>query len=111
LRYVPDPSSSADTPVVATPDVPGHWEAVRNAAFDDDEILIEGQSLRTPGIREIFERYLGMSPPEPVFVTHPMRGGGRCTTDTRSGVRVCSHGGNEGPAAPGVGGDFSDTVF
>lgn len=111
LKYVPNLPVESDTSARASADVPGHWEAVRNTAYDDDEIIIEGQGLHEPSIKEILQRYLGPSGPEPRFVSHPAQAGARCTVDNRTGMRICSHGGDTLPAAPGINTDFSDTVF
>jgi hypothetical protein len=109
LQYVPVQHLDGDDAHPAV-DIPAHWEAIRNAAYDDDEIFIQGQSMRDPSVREVFRRYFGDAPGRRGFVTRSVGAGARCTTDTATGMRLCSKPGSEAPE-PFIGTNFSDTVF
>lgn len=109
LKFVPGQHLDGDDSHPAV-DLPAHWEAVRNATYDTEEIVVEGAAMRDPGVRDIFQRYFGTPVVPHNYVTKAVRGGARCTTDTSTGVRVCSRPGSEG-YAPIFGADFSDTVF
>lgn len=107
-RFIPDPVAEGSQ-LPRGGEAPGRWEAVRNTDLDSEEILVEEDRLREPGIREVFERYLGAGPI--AFVTRNALGGARCTTIVSTGVRFCSHPGAETPGSGLPHTDFSDNVF
>lgn len=71
---------------------------VQFAGPDSDEIVVNGQKIRDPGVREVFERTFGSPLSSTGMRTRRGVAGARCTTVAASGATLCSNGGNSPPA-------------
>ena len=77
---------------------PGEWEMVQFAGPDSDEIVVNGQRIRDPGIREVFNRAFGSPLAASGMHTRVAGAGARCTSLEATGATLCSNGGNKLPA-------------
>jgi hypothetical protein len=77
---------------------PMQWEVVQFGGPDNDEIVVYGERIREPAIKEVFERTFGSPLGYAAMTTRNARGGARCTTIVRSGAIQCSNGGGGLPA-------------
>lgn len=90
IRHCPQPETDK-----AAPD---EWQMVQFAGPDSDEIVVNGQRIRNPGVREVFERTFGSPLGSAGMRTRVGAAGARCTTVAASGATLCSNGGNSLPA-------------
>jgi len=77
---------------------PMQWEVVQYGGPDNDEIVVNGQSIRDPGLKEVFDRTFGLPLQPRSMYTRTVVAGARCTTVFGSGATLCSNGGNGLPA-------------
>jgi hypothetical protein len=77
---------------------PMQWEVVQFGGPDNDEIVVYGERIREPAIKEVFERTFGSPLGYAAMTTRKARGGALCTTIVRSGAIQCSNGGGGLPA-------------
>jgi len=77
---------------------PMQWEVVQYEGPDSDEIVVNGQSIRDPGLQEVFDRTFGLPLQSRRMLTRTVMAGARCTTVYDSGATLCSNGGNSLPA-------------
>lgn len=77
---------------------PGEWEMVQFAGPDSDEIVVNGQRIRDPGVREVFDRAFGSPLTSAGMRTRVGSAGARCTTVQATGATLCSNGGSKLPA-------------
>jgi hypothetical protein len=90
---------------------PMQWEVVQFGGPDNDEIVVNGERIRDPGVREVFERAFGSPAGGSGTRTGYAAGGGLCTVVERSGATVCSNTGGGAPAAGFSTGDWTDWTF
>lgn len=86
-----------DTPA-ARAGAPAEWEAVQMAGPDSDEIVVSGERIRDPALKEVFDRAFGAPLAARGMHTRSAVAGARCTTVEGSGATMCSNGGNSLPA-------------
>jgi len=90
--------------MVLDPGLTGHngapmqWEVVQYAGPDNDEIVVNGQRIRDPGVKEVFDRAFGSPMGGTSMHTSAGAAGARCTTIDRTAATLCSNGGNNLPA-------------
>jgi hypothetical protein len=77
---------------------PLQWEIVQFGGPDNDEIVVNGERIRDPGLRAVFDRAFGSPLGSRAMITRPAAAGARCTVIAVSGATLCSNGGNSLPA-------------
>ena len=87
---------------------PMQWEVVQFGGPDNDEIVVNGERIRDPGLYEVFVRAFGAPAGSDGMLTRTAAGGARCTVVERSGATLCS---NPGSGLPALDNPLTDWTF
>lgn len=89
---------------------PMQWEVVQFAGADPDpdEIIVNGERIRDPALKEVFDRAFGAPQDATGMLTRNGAGGARCTTIAGSGASLCS---NSGGTLPALENPLTDWTF